>query len=381
MSISREIWGFDGTIWRKVLIDNTGRLRVDIAAMTMAAGLATAAHQVTQITALQLIDDLRNALGSVNTDDLQVDVKDIADGEIKCYGYDGGAWQRLRVESAADANLRTRLYDGANGIDSKTTQAAVALGRGLNVYAMAAGYTGGGNTIMVWAGAPSSDASSADLTALYTKAHLYGYNGTSWDRLRVDAAFRLLTNSMLYDGANAIDSDQLDSNIFVSGDRGLLVRAQICGYNLEPFHQRRTDSDALAAVSRELCQMTVSALYGFNGATFDRLRTYPTGILKVGRAEGGLSTHHGQASATVKATPGSVYWVTIVSRDGTNGSWVVIRDGGSAGAVKWEGGVIAVKYSTLHAVLDLPIECGTAIYKELGVDGGGTLPVVTVGYL
>ena len=37
--------------------------------------LATEAKQDTQITALQLIDDLRNALGSVNTDDLQTDVK------------------------------------------------------------------------------------------------------------------------------------------------------------------------------------------------------------------------------------------------------------------------------------------------------------------
>lgn len=36
---------------------------------------ATEAKQDTEITALQLIDDLRNALGSVNTDDLQVDVK------------------------------------------------------------------------------------------------------------------------------------------------------------------------------------------------------------------------------------------------------------------------------------------------------------------
>lgn len=38
-------------------------------------GDATAANQTTEITSLQLIDDMRNALGSVNTDDLQIDVK------------------------------------------------------------------------------------------------------------------------------------------------------------------------------------------------------------------------------------------------------------------------------------------------------------------
>lgn len=39
------------------------------------SGAATEAKQDTEITALQLIDDLRNTLGSVNTDDLQIDVK------------------------------------------------------------------------------------------------------------------------------------------------------------------------------------------------------------------------------------------------------------------------------------------------------------------
>ena len=51
------------------------QLRVDVISNVLASGAATAANQATMITALQLIDNLVGALGSVNTDDLQVDVK------------------------------------------------------------------------------------------------------------------------------------------------------------------------------------------------------------------------------------------------------------------------------------------------------------------
>jgi len=54
---------------------NTDDLQVDVKSSALPTGAATSNNQTTMITALQLIDDLRNALGSVNTDDLQVDVK------------------------------------------------------------------------------------------------------------------------------------------------------------------------------------------------------------------------------------------------------------------------------------------------------------------
>lgn len=54
---------------------DTDDLQVDVKTSALPAGAATLAEQQAQTAALQLIDDLRNALGSVNTDDLQVDVK------------------------------------------------------------------------------------------------------------------------------------------------------------------------------------------------------------------------------------------------------------------------------------------------------------------
>ncbi len=52
------------------------------------SGFATSAKQDTMITALQLIDDLRAALGSVNTDDLQVDVKTMPTTTVQAAGGD-----------------------------------------------------------------------------------------------------------------------------------------------------------------------------------------------------------------------------------------------------------------------------------------------------
>lgn len=211
--------------------------------------------------------------------------------------------------------------------------------------------------------------------------HLYGYDGAAWQTLLVESDVLKNLRVKLYDGANGIDSDLIDANIFVSGERALLVRAQVCGYNLEPFHQRRSDADALAAVSRELCQMNIALLYGYNGATYDRLRTYGTGILKVGRAEGGMSSWRGIANTTIKATPGAVYWITITSRDAANYATVDLVDGGVAGTKLWTGGVPAGIGSPFHAIFDLPLEFATDIYISLIPSGGGTTPRVTVGYL
>ena len=91
-----KIWGWDSvnSVWVKLLVDSNGKVQVDTKSSALPIGASTSANQTIMITALQLIDDLRNALGSVNTDDLQVDVKDIVDGEIKNYGDVNGSWKK-----------------------------------------------------------------------------------------------------------------------------------------------------------------------------------------------------------------------------------------------------------------------------------------------
>ena len=123
--------GYDGTAFRNLLTDAAGHLQVDaltsglpagaatevtLAAVladalthTLGVGGATAAHQVTQNTALQLIDDLRTALNSVATDRLKVC------GEDQLISY-----------LAPLQNVRTAVISGANGyVDSGTPGAGV----------------------------------------------------------------------------------------------------------------------------------------------------------------------------------------------------------------------------------------------------------------
>jgi len=68
----KAVLGWDGTAFRVFAVDAAGHIQADVVTSGLPAGAATAAKQDTQITALQLIDDLRKALYSVGTDGLIV---------------------------------------------------------------------------------------------------------------------------------------------------------------------------------------------------------------------------------------------------------------------------------------------------------------------
>lgn len=86
--------------------DLTETQPVSAATLPLPTGAATAAHQVTMITALQLIDDLRTALSSIADDSLDVRLDgQTADVEVTqttpadltpgIEGWDGAAWRKL----------------------------------------------------------------------------------------------------------------------------------------------------------------------------------------------------------------------------------------------------------------------------------------------
>lgn len=90
--------GYDGTAFRNLLTDAAGHLQVDALSSELPVGASTLDEQQTQTTALQLIDDLRNALQSVDTDKLQVR------GKNQLFSYKG------TLESNRDIAI-----SGANG--------------------------------------------------------------------------------------------------------------------------------------------------------------------------------------------------------------------------------------------------------------------------
>jgi len=68
----RGMLGWDGANFYVLRTDAEGHLQIHALSSALPLGAATLAEQQTQTTALQLIDDLRNALRSVDTDALQV---------------------------------------------------------------------------------------------------------------------------------------------------------------------------------------------------------------------------------------------------------------------------------------------------------------------
>jgi len=102
----RGLWGWVTDQWKKLVADDSGHLQVDVVTSGLPTGAATSANQTTMITALQLIDDLRAALNSVATDELDVVIDgQSADVEVKqttpadltpgIEGWDGSAWRKL----------------------------------------------------------------------------------------------------------------------------------------------------------------------------------------------------------------------------------------------------------------------------------------------
>jgi|GEM_PF-4731403 len=101
---------------------------ISAAALPLPPGAATAANQVTMITALQLIDDLRNALDSVATDELHtkeqvglvIDEHDFIDCGYDVNGNLTSAVYKTGGAGGATVATLTLTYDGSGNLDTVT---------------------------------------------------------------------------------------------------------------------------------------------------------------------------------------------------------------------------------------------------------------------
>lgn len=107
----KAVIGWDGTAWRPFTIDAAGHIQADVVTSGLPAGAATAANQATMITALQLIDDLRNALDSVNVDELRVLIWNWA--ALPLLGNRPAGWDEILVSGWTGAAAVQLLADAA----------------------------------------------------------------------------------------------------------------------------------------------------------------------------------------------------------------------------------------------------------------------------
>lgn len=222
--------------------------------------------------------------------DLQVDVLTMPAVDGHCWGWDGANWQELIVESAANPNLRTRIYDGANGIDSNLLNAALPGGeRALDVAGCVFGYDAA-NWNAVHAFDRTADARATWWRGLVTHASLYGFNGVTWDRLRTESAANHNLRVRLYDGVNGIDANLMNVGFVLGAEYGLNVHSCLRVFDSvnnrwAPVWRAREIGDNAGGYSHQAV-----SLIAYDGVNWDRLRegtlgdayANPTYALEVG---------------------------------------------------------------------------------------------------
>lgn len=229
MSEGAFLWGWDGTNWVKLLLDAAGHLQVDIL-----SGAAV---------------------------------------ETRPHGYDGADWQTLLVEAAALRNLRVRLYDGANGLDSE---------------------------LLSQASVPGAERGLDTISCLY-----------------------------VYDSFNSVWKPVIIPFFIGDGDGG---------WGTLPV-----------------------APWVWNGATWDKMRSWTGGIQKVGRAEIDSTTVRKVAVGAVVGGAHDLYWVAC-SPDAPNAEWELTDAIAGGGAVVYDH-FDADKHSE-HLIFDPPMKFATGIWIE-----------------
>jgi len=177
--------------------------------------------------------------------------------------------------------------------------------------------------------ADTKDARDAAIAAALADpfdVHLFGYDGANWQNLLVESAANKNLRVILFNGAYAIEAHNQDGDWRVPGVQGLNTAA----YN-----------------------------YGFSGSYWQRLRTYNTGILKVGRAEIDSTTVRYAAIGAVISGARKLFWVAC-SPDAPGAEWELSDD--------LDGSTAAVydhfdndKHSE-HLIFDPPMKFSTGIY-------------------
>lgn len=130
----RVMGGIDGVIYRFLHVDGDGDVQVDVVSSALPTGAATDANQTTMITALQLIDDLRNALDSVGTDELDVNVE----ASVLPTGAATSAWQDTLNDGLAVLGYNFPLGEKWNTTNA-TVNVATATWTVVKLYTVPAG--------------------------------------------------------------------------------------------------------------------------------------------------------------------------------------------------------------------------------------------------
>jgi len=190
---------------------------------------------------------------------------------------------------------------------------------------------------------------------------IYLWNGSEWVKVIGESVANPNLRARLYAGANPI-TEGLASAISIdpADFRGLDVRNVMYLWRSAAVLYLLKDALALGDADTGAHTLPVG-LWGFNGANWDRLRTYLTGILKVARAETDAVTVRKTAAGAVVAGDHYLYWVAC-SPDSPGAEWELTDAIAGGGAVVYDH-FDPDKHSE-HLNFDPPMHFTTGIWIE-----------------
>lgn len=275
-----RLYGFNGSTWDRLLVDSSGNLAVTVSGIT--------ATLDTEFGPAFVLND-------------RIDIPTTAPVGSFNYVFSNvlNQWQRA---SSVD------LASGTGGLFNPATDQGV-----LATYSVMAGVVSGGTYRPVANTLPDNDAVASTAFGLHSNAFQYGYNGTTWDRLRSSIAAGLLVDTELPAAAALTDlfanptapavgsfnmafnetlglwvrvqsMDSTTGNWNASTDDGVMNTYAITAGSSSNgvYHSigaRQPTADAYA--SGRFAMDTAAFGYGWNGATWDRLRSSIAGGLEV----------------------------------------------------------------------------------------------------
>lgn len=280
--------GFNGTTWDRLRVDGSQNLLVGVN-----VALPTGANVIGGVTQSGTWN-----IGTITTLSQFPSAAALADAFANptttqvgamLMGFGGTTWERLRVDASRNllVSLNTALPTGSNVIGAVTQSGTWTVARSWTLASgtdsVASVQSGTWNigtvtTLSQFASAAALADAFANPTTTNIFALIGGFNGTTWDRLRVDASKNLLVslNTALPTGSNVIGAVTQSGTWNIGTVTTVTTVSTVT--TLSQFASAAALSDAF---SNPTTTNIGSMLMGFNGTTWDRLRSESTGILRV----------------------------------------------------------------------------------------------------
>ena len=226
--------------------------------------------------------------------------------------WNGATWDRIRSVAVGNNASTGLLAVGLYGYDGATFDRLTITGTSLNVNCTGGCAGGGSNT--------PSDAFANPTDASPTQDFLMVYNGATWDLVREGtfgggitigsfAAGSLKTQTALYGYDQVFGGfQQIDVDQFASAPNRYGISTRIFGATSSPITSSNMTSDGIVLTPG---LSTAAGLHGYNGATWDRLRSGGNDTSLISQS----STGNLNSRSFLYGFDGGTDWTRIQSRN------------------------------------------------------------------